>query len=193
MRRLQHNGNVNDMSIPTSVDEDPYETDSDFDTEPVDSSSDDEGQTSLRGRYLSQGPGRCPLQLTRQAKPKPQKVDARMPARSSSRRKARKAPALALIDSAHAIAREISSQDFRGGVEPPPSVVGVRVPRQARRKVRRKCDVSNDGELGFNSKECMKESCSCPRADETQDGRRCTRGPSLSARGPQQMLSRSMS
>ena len=55
------------MSIPTHVDEDPYETDSDFDNELVDSSSDDEG------------PGRCPLQLMRPAKPKPQKVDARMP------------------------------------------------------------------------------------------------------------------
>ena len=31
MRRLQHNGNVDDMSIPTRVDEDPYETDSNFD------------------------------------------------------------------------------------------------------------------------------------------------------------------
>ena len=49
MRRLQYKGNVGDMSIPTHVDENPYETDSDFDNELVDSSSDDEG------------PGRCPL------------------------------------------------------------------------------------------------------------------------------------
>ena len=116
-----------------------------------------------------------------------------MPVKSSSRRKARKTQALALVEPAHAIAREMSSRDVRGGAEPPPSAVGVRVPRQARRKAWRKWDVSNDGELGLNSKECMKESCSCPRADETQDWRRCTRGPSLSARGPQQMLSRSMS
>ena len=75
MRRMQHNGNVDDMSIPIHVDEDPYGTDSDLDNELVDSSSDDENPTSLLGRCPSQGPGRCPLQLTRQAKPKPPKVD----------------------------------------------------------------------------------------------------------------------
>ena len=65
MRRLQHNGNVDDISIPTHVDEDPYETDSDFDNELVDSLSDDECQTGLLGHCHPQGPGRCLVTCTK--------------------------------------------------------------------------------------------------------------------------------
>ena len=77
--------------------------------------------------------------------------------------------------------REKSQVGMQGGVEPPPIAVDVRVPRQARRKASRKWDISNDGELGLNSKECMKESCSCPRADQT-------RGQPLSVQDPQRFV-----
>ena len=126
IRRLQHNGNSDDMSIPTHVDEDPYETGSDFDNELGNASSDDEG------------PGSCPLELTRQAKAKHQKVHALMPAKSSSSRKAHKARALALIDSTHAVTKESSRRNARVGVDASLSSVGVRVPRKARRKLWRK-------------------------------------------------------